>query len=407
MVADTQNLGYINAFVAYARRDMKIDKPDGYSTEKIEELLEMRREQQEENEVERPNIIVLMNEAFADLPTTYGFKTEEDGMPYIHSLTENTVKGTILVSVFGGSTACTEYEFLTGNTITFLNTGSMPYIQYVKREQESLASELKSIGYRTIAFHPQNPGNYKRDVVYPYLGFEEFISYEDELAYNDSLRGYMTDSADVKNILDIYEKNKGEMPVFIFNVTMQNHGDYNRNQSEVEVTVRPADEDLQYTQLMEYLSLIKKSDEAFEELVSYFRQQDEKTIVLMFGDHQPGLDAEIYQALGEESAEIKYTIPFVIWANYDIDEEEGIFTSPNYLRALLLQKARTVQGRYDRFLLEAYEEYPAVNFMGYYDSERNYYAKDEMQEMDQILYEYHVLQYGNMFDKSVDQSLYY
>lgn len=407
MVADTQKLGYLNAFVAYAKRDMKVDKPVGYSEEKVQELLSLYENDNIAGEDrERPNIIVIMNEAFADLPVTYGFETEEDGMPYIHSLTENTVKGSILVSVFGGSTANTEYEFLTGNTLGFLNTGSVPYMQYVKREHESLASELKDLGYQTIAFHPQDPENYNRNIVYPYLGFEEFISYNDDLLYTDSLRGHMTDSADVKNVLDIYENHKGTKPVFIFNVTMQNHGDYNRNQSEVDVTVKPADEELQYTQMMEYLSLIRKSDEAFEELTAYFEQQEEKTIILMFGDHQPGLDIEVYQTLGAEDIETMYTIPFVMWANYDIDEEDGVRTSPNYLRALLLQKAGVELGSYDSFLLECMNEYPAINFMGYYDSEGNYNIMDETQEMNNTLYEYHVLQYGNMFGKSVDQSLY-
>ncbi len=407
ITADTQNVGYLNAFVAYARRDMKLDKPIGYTTKKVEEMLAAyKKSGTSRAEQVTPNIIVLMNESFADLPTVYDFDTNIDGMPYIHSLTKNTVKGSMLVSVFGGSTANTEYEFLTGNTLAFLNTGSVPYIQYVKREQESLATELKYMGYRTIAFHPYSPGNYNRDTVYPYLGFDEFISCDNELPYCDSLRGYVTDSADVKDVLDIYETQKENAPLFIFNVTMQNHGGYNRNQSELEVTVKPKDKDLQYVQLLEYLSLVKKSDEAFEELTDYFKKQPEKTIILMFGDHQPGLDQEIYQTFGAEDLESVYTVPFVIWANYDIDEEENIYTSPNYLRAILLQKAGVTLGSYDSFLLKCRESYPAMNAMGYCDSEGNYHIMDKTKETEGMLYKYHVLQYGNMFDKSVEQELY-
>lgn len=407
IVADTQSIGYVNAFVAYARRDMKLDKPAGYTTENTKRILEAyQKSGTKEVEWEAPNIIVLMNESFADLPAVYNFETNVDSMPYIHLLTENTVKGNILVSVFGGSTANTEYEFLTGNTLAFLNAGSVPYMQYVKREHESLASELKSLGYQTVAFHPQSPGNYNRNTVYPNLGFDEFLSYSDELPYLDSLRGYVTDSANVKDVLNIYETYKGDTPLFIFNVTMQNHGGYNRSQSEVEITVKPIDRELRYMQLMEYLSLIKKSDEAFEELTAYFEKQPEKTIILMFGDHQPGLDAEIYQALGVEDMEAAYTVPFVMWANYDVDAEEGIYTSPNYLRAILLQKAGVPLGSYDNFLLKCREKYPAMNVMGYCDRDGNYHIIDRIQEKEGMLHEYDMLQYGNMFDKSMEQELY-
>lgn len=127
----------------------------------------------------------------------------------------------------------------------------------------------------------------------------------------------------------------------------------------------------------------------------------------MFGDHQPGLDQEIYQTFGAEDLESVYTVPFVIWANYDIDEEENIYTSPNYLRAILLQKAGVTLGSYDSFLLKCRESYPAMNAMGYCDSEGNYHIiMDKTKETEGMLYKYHVLQYGNMFDKSVEQELY-
>lgn len=295
---------------------------------------------------EYPNIIVIMNESFAVLPETYGFATAEDGMPFIHSLTENTIKGNVLTSVFGGSTANTEYEFLTGNTMAFLSEGNVPYVQFVKSKQESLVHDLNALSYQTIAFHPCAAGNYNRNKVYPLLGFEKFITEEDELLHTENLRTYMSDQADFLNLIDIYEKRDRTRPFFLFNVTMQNHGGYSHYKSEVDVTVIPESESLHSAQLLEYLSLIRATDSAFQTLVEYFEKEDARTMILMFGDHQPGLDAGIYDAMlqiGEpalsERSELSYITPFVLWANYDLESEDNILTSPNYLRTMLLEQA--------------------------------------------------------------------
>lgn len=407
MVYSTQECGYLNAFVAYAKNDMKHNRPEHYSAKQVQEIL---GQYGGETQADEPvNIIVIMDEAFSDLPVTYGFETDVDGMPFIHSLEENTVKGNMLVSVFGGSTADTEYEFLTGNTMAFINGGNVPYMQYVKRQQASLASKLKELGYQTVAFHPCEAGNYNRDKVYPFMGFDQFISAENELKYDESLRWYMSDDADFMNVIDIYENRQADQPFFLFNVTMQNHGGYSTNESAVEVTVKPQKEELQYTQLLEYLSLVKKTDEAFEKLVTYFSNADEKTIILMFGDHQPGLDVEIYKALDEnlyeeditmEQMEQMYMVPFVMWANYEIESENGVLTSPGYLRAMLLEKAGMPMSRYDQFLLQCQEMYPAINIIGYYDEEGILKNLEDISE-DELMIQYRMLQYANMFDKKL------
>lgn len=93
----------------------------------------------------------------------------------------------------------------------------------------------------------------------------------------------------------------------------------------------------------------------------------------MFGDHQPGLDSEIYAAIGSnantpdaslEEREKMYTVPFIMWANYDIDEEENVLISPGFLRSMLLEKAGVEMSAYDKFLAQCRGEYPAINLIG-------------------------------------------
>ena len=80
--------------------------------------------------------------------------------------------GKLYVSVKGGNTANTEFEFLTGNSMGFLPAGSVPYQQYIKQEQPSLASHLGALGYVTSALHPYRAKRAGRDKVYPLLGFD-------------------------------------------------------------------------------------------------------------------------------------------------------------------------------------------------------------------------------------------
>ncbi len=411
----TKHHGYALSYIAFAKRHLEKPVPQGYSAEETEELLtsyemeETQNTQAEKAESEDVDVIVVMNEAFSDLPTTYGFETNRDGLPFIHSLEgSNVKKGWMLSSVFGGTTADTEYEFLTGNAVAFLNAEAVPYTQYINSQQESLAWLLKNRGYSATAFHPYLESGYKRYKVYPYLGFDDFISTEDGLTYTERIRTYISDASDYKQLEKLYEEKAEDGPVFLFNVTMQNHGSYNTDVSAVDVTVQPKEESLQYAQLQEYLSLAYESDKAFEDLTEYFSQTDRKVILLMFGDHQPSLKESVLKALEpemyEEGASVeerekKYTVPYILWANFDLPEEPEAakIISPCYLRSFLLENAGIEGSAYDRFVSEVRNYYPAINILGYYDAEGT--AHDISDAWDEpLLAQYRKAAYYNLFD---------
>ena len=388
---------------------MTVEKPAGYDAVKEQALLESYAGQEDdtdssEKKEELPNIIVVMNESFSDLNVLGDFTTNEDYMPYLHSLqngAENTVTGYLNVSVCGGNTANTEFEFLTGNSMAFLPQGSIPYQQYITKELPALPAYLASLGYETVATHPYYADGWDRDKVYPLLGFSESI-FKDQYWGAGYVRKYVSDNSCVDKIIELYEKKEEGTPLFVFNVTMQNHGGYSDTYDNFtpDITV----EGVESTPLSQYLSLVRLSDQALEKLISYFEEADEKTIVVFFGDHQPNdtvaapilnLNGMTTKTLTEDQLKLRYEVPYVIWANYDIDAESGKDTSANYLAADVLHYAGISENAYGSYLLELQQNYPIISAM-------RVLTKDGLDtnssSLKQELKDYQSLQYYQLFD---------
>lgn len=387
---------------------LEVEKPENYSLEKVDSIvskldLDFKKEIEEKVNSNNPNIIAIMNETFSDLGVLGNLNTNQDYMPFIHNLKENSIKGNLFVSVYGGYTANTEWEFLSGNSMAFISSRGIPYQQYIHKPTNSLATTLKSMGYSAIAIHPYYSNGWNRNKIYPLLGFEKFITM-DNFKDPELLRGrYISDEDDFKKVIETYENKKGNDKTFIFNTTIQNHGGYSTDKSIFNDNVYLTDH--HYDDVNEYLSLIKRSDEAFENLVEYFSKEKEPTIIVMFGDHQPKLNNNFYEDMYGKSLENltleeiqrKYTVPFIIWANYDIEEKYLDKISANYLSTILLEVANLPLPQYNKFLKNEYIEMPVINANGYIDKQGNYYTLEKVKN-NNLINNYKILQYNNMFD---------
>ena len=214
--------------------DMKVDPPDGYNEEAVSQIEQKYLDnvtsdnEKDEHSVHNPDIIVIMDESFSDIGVLGNeLRTNQAVTPFIDSLTENTVSGYALSSVFGGDTANSEYEFLTGNSMLFLPESSVPYQQFIKENRYSLARYLKEKGYYTLAMHPFLSSGWMRTTVYPFLGFDEY-EFMEAFPQKDLIRGFVSDEEMFEHLIQRYEELSSEdSPVFIFGVTMQNHGGMN------------------------------------------------------------------------------------------------------------------------------------------------------------------------------------
>lgn len=378
-----------------------VDKPQGYSAKDAQKTLKSyeKTEDTKQDTQDLPNIIVIMDEAFSDLAVIGDLQTNEDYMPFMHEMQQgqkNTITGYAQVSVCGGNTANSEFEFLTGDTMAFLPSGSIAYQQYVKQDTPSLASYLKGLGYATYAQHPYYASGWDRERVYPLLGFEH-MDFIDDYTNVSYVRKYISDASDMQHIIETYEKKEAGKPAFIFNVTMQNHGGYTDVYPNFENDIQA-----QYNSaaLNQYLSLIRKTDAALEDLVSYFSKADEKTVIVFFGDHQPS-DAvanQIEMASGVDPSDMnseqqkkRYQVPYLVWANYDIGEASDQNTSLNYLSAQVLKAAGVPTSAYQNYLLELCNTYPVLSAAG---STENVGADKD------ALLTYRKLQYYNLFERN-------
>lgn len=431
-------------------RNVFPEKPEGYSPEKVAKTVDAVMEEQHiaangkgankmisgKNEYipteKKPNIIMVMNESFADLNTLGPLHTNIEVMPFFNSLKENTIRGSLQVSTHGGGTACTEYEALTGNSQSFLSPGAVAYCASMRDATPSMVWNLRAQGYQADALHPYYANGWSRQKAYAYMGFEQFVTLEDlvspqiidmtaaerivaieeELDRTDGdvyNRDYMSDHYDFKLIEQMYEKRDPSKPYFMFNVTIQNHGGYLDPCSNFAEEVYITDMKGNYPQANRYLSLMHASDNAFRELIGYFDAVKEPTIVVMFGDHLPSLEKEFYTELCGQAPETfdihknqaYHQTPFVIWANYDIPEKDLGTVSANYLSPLIMETAGLELTAYECYLASLFKSMPVISNLGYVDGkgEAYYQIPENKEALQALLNAYQCVAYNNLLDE--------
>lgn len=385
--------GFITNYVLLMR-SLKIKKPHGYNKKEMEQLTSMTTFDSSGTS----NIIVIMNESYTDMDIYRDVLGDfEEPAPFWKSLTENTVKGYSYVSVYGGRTPNSEFEFLTSLPVAYLPGGSIPYSMYIDSDTYSLPNYLRGSGYSTLAMHPYFSSGWSRETAYPYLGFDDAL-YIDDFDYDDEdlIRGYVSDMCAYDNLLAELEKQ--ESPSFTFLVTMQNHGGYDLEYDNFTVHQYIEGDDERTFEINNYMSLVNESDKALEHLISELSQKDEKYTVLIFGDHQPMLDIEASYDLGGE----KWEVPYLIWTNYDmpakLTECEDTTTSLNFLALDVLSAAGIEYSPYYERISEFREIMPLSTFSGYYGTDEIWHGYDDISAAGDAIDRYFSVRYYSLFD---------
>ena len=358
--------GFVLGFM-YNWSKFKLTAPNGYSEEKMAEIkTNYTSEKTEKNTLENSdyNIVVILNESFYDPneiakyypieankkldKNSMGVPVTDDVIPTIRNLIEtsktskNHATGKMYTIDYGGGTANIEFEVDTSMSTYFVNT--TPFVDLMPRADSvpSIASIAKTAGYKTIAIHPFNSGMYKRNIALKKEGFDEFID-EETISFKekDDEREYINDRSAYKEVLKTLENNNEKTLVSL--ITMQNHAGYDNGYTTKSYLLGDKPEigedknpfsDYEKGQVETYLESLHNSDYYLGEFLDELEKSNEKTVVLFYGDHSPGVFTRVNSAKSAEISQLSYHTPYFVWANFELEndtEEHLETTTPNCL----------------------------------------------------------------------------
>ncbi len=426
----TEYNGYYLNFI-YSIKNSKVKAPGTYSPGAIMNAIS-KNDFSSLGISPETNVIVIMNESFSDLKGVCDSSqapsklvTDTELLPYWNSLengvftdengkTQTVIKGNALSSVYGGNTANSEFEFLMGTSMAFLPKDTVVYNGKINQNNAySVVNFFNDAGYKTIAVHPEYAENWSRNVIYKHFGFDEtyfWDKFEGTVTEEDLYRGHVSDAAVYKKIIELYENREENEKFFTFAITMMNHGGYDHSSFEDTVHVQGDEQG----EANEYLSSMNEADASIHILLDYFKEAEQDTLIVFFGDHQPTMpDAFLEKYMGitsnstVEEMQKMYTVPYMFWSNYEMESDinENV-SSINYLSTEMLTLSGVNKSKFFDTLDDIKKVIPAMNFFGWYDTDGDFHSFTDKNDTDitekekEALELYEHLAYNLMFDES-------
>ena len=367
-------------------------QPEGYSKEAVQKIVQKYQKIAEENNKnrkklsdEKVNVVYVMSESFIDPKLgkhLYDYGNKEP-IPYTQEIKKSQSSGWAASNEYGGGTANVEFEALTGLSNFFLN--SIPYTSIVpaNKDTPSIVKNFNENGYKTIAMHPYNRNMYRREVVYPNLGFQEYKS-ADGFKNNSKIDNskYISDESAFNEVLAELKNN--QKPEFIHLVTMQNHMPYEENaysEHNFSVNAKNGANPENAKTVQAYLEGISRSDKAMKNFLSEIEKLNEKTIVVFWGDHWPGIYGEMFEKELNKN-DIRRT-PLFVYSNFKKEKQDLGTSSLIYNQILALNAFNSKLSPFQYLLSDLREKYPALTKQFVKTDEKSDILKDfEMIEYD-------------------------
>ncbi|MCC1499502.1 LTA synthase family protein [Enterococcus hirae] len=390
------NTGFIGGFLYNLKID-PMEKPKGYSEEKIKEITshyqKLADEKNKTASEEQPNIIYVMSESFSDPSRLNGVEITGDPLADYYAVADQTYSGQMLSQNYGGGTANIEFEALTGFSMGLFNAQlTTPYTMLVPKMNQlpSIVSTLKDQNYHTTAIHPYNTSMYKRKDVYEVLGFDEFIS-ENTMTYTDTIEDnpYISDASAYQEVMDLLKED--DTPQFIHLVTMQTHMPYDGKYQQLEYTAKTEDNS-GISSLENYLQDISYSSQSLKAFTEELKKLSRRTLVVFWGDHLPGIYSDTIQNSNEKHT--LHETQFLIFDSQgELEKTEAPVTSPFYFAADLMNQTNQQTTGFYQLLLALQNELPAFERELYYQ-EGQWQREAQLNKKQAELYQaYEMIQY--------------
>ena len=329
-----------------------IRQPIGYSQQDMDRILGSVGEETEAEDTD-VNVIFVQLESFMDPDAVAGLELSEDAIPFWHQLEQEFSSGELTVPVVGAGTANTEFEVLTGMSSRMFGPGEYPYKTcLLENTVESVAYNLLELGYGTHAIHNHRAAFYGRNEVYANLGFQDFTSLEYMPETQKTAKGWCKDyilTSEIKKALDSTE----DQVDLVFTVSVQGHGSYPKKEvlEEPEVTVEACPEHIDSYSMEYYVNQIYEMDQFVRRLTESLEQRDEKTILVLYGDHLPSLNLES----GDMESGSLFKTEYVIWNNFGMEKNDQDL-SAYQLASVVLERLGITNGIINRFHQTCEEE---------------------------------------------------
>ncbi len=416
----------IGFYIAYAFDTMQL--PKKYTEDSCLELVDSVKQQALDKisdqakasaDGKKPNVIVIMSEAFSDPSRWSNLAFSEEPIPFYKQMLEETIGGTLVTPAFAGSTCNVEYEFLTGLSYMFTGHGRIPYEEvekYFGNEKIIAMPQIyKENGYNTVALHTYEGSFFNRDKIYPILGFDKFISSED--MKGAPIEGqYISDKYFTDRLIGELKNKRPNQPLFLFGVTMENHYDYPPNKYPKGNKIKSTSSllnDEQQGSVDAYLHGISNADTQLKRLTEYLKGYKEPTILVFFGDHLPSLANsafEVYTALdylksndditwSKDDFYKMYTTTYAVWTNYGNTKNSFGTISPYFLANQLLNMSQVDKPVYYHFLDTAYDAFHGMKDNLYVNHDETIHSAS-IAEDESVVNMFYTFQYDSIFGKN-------
>ncbi|NLK76367.1 MAG: sulfatase-like hydrolase/transferase [Clostridiales bacterium] len=326
-----KDYGFVYSFSAsVVDRGMKA--PDNYSDKTVQAALDKVTVPATDASVEKPNIICVLLESFVDPNEVNFLECSKNPVPNFENLAANYSSGYLTVPVVGAGTANTEFEVLTGMGMRYFGLGEYPYKTIFKTNScESIADDLKNLGYGTAVVHNNGGNFYSRANAFSQMGFDNFTSKEMmDITEYTPLGTWPTDDILVNEVAKALDATPQQD--FIYTITVQGHGAYPTDKviENPEISVTGADSEEANNEWEYYVNEIHEVDKFIANLTTMLSQRDEKTVVVFFGDHLP--------TMGLEDSDMKsgniFKTRYVTWNNFGMEKIDRDITSSQLLAAV-------------------------------------------------------------------------
>ena len=410
----TNEYGFFQGIILTSLVKKDLVSPD-YSSKYVSKLLSSYDDVTVSGKWGKANVVFILSEAFSDLENISEITFNEPLMQEITNYKKYNDKMVfdLLVPAYGGSSVNTEFEILTGASLTFWSPGFIPYNQYysdsIGKNAPNIIKEFNNNGYTTMYLTPWGEDSYNSKRNYKLFGADKTI-------YGSKLKGsnkgqFYSDKSLMKDIYNQLKNTKEGEYKFIMTASGQNHFPYTEDKYEkYDISVKNTEYSKKSTNMLKsYAQGVYDASKELNNLYKMIQDLDTPTIIVFFGDHLPYIidddGVEPYISAKYFNTENKYvndmrkhTTKAVILSNYDIETDDIKYMNANYLGAYVLNKMDLKVSNYFKYIDDLRKKVPVYNRNAVYMNNNTTLRSDLDYNTKKALEDYKFVQYGSFYE---------